>query len=176
MKIPSKNYQFPTGINFLIVTGVKEALVYRAEKGNIEEILEVVGERPEGATDSSRPGVFISGGRNMQHHGGSSENKQEKLDVKTKERFLKILKGELKKVMGKEDIESIYLFTPDFMENDIKKIITAKITDKFVNVFLGNYIFNHPLDLVKKIDIFWQGKKVKATKEEVAKILKRGKN
>ena len=173
MKIPSKNHQFSKEPTLLIVTGTKKALVYRACDGEIEEVLQVGAEKPE---VPDKPGVFIKGGdKNMVHHGASFEDKQKKLDEKIRKDFLKKLNKKLDELSQKEELRSIYIFTPERIKEVVLKETPSALEKKVKNVFYGNYVSEHPVDLVKKIDSIQKGKKVVLTDEEADKILKRGK-
>lgn len=173
MKIPSENSQFSKEPSLFIVTGTQEAVVYWAKDGEVEVVLRTVAEKKE---DTDREGIFRAQRPNMVHHGVSFEDKQQKLKDKSVKDFLKRLPKELKGVKEVGEVVSVFLFTPDFMEEEIKNVLPSSVKDKIKNTFSGNFIKEHTLELVKKIDSFRQGKKVIPTDEDAVKILNIGKN
>ncbi len=172
MKIPAEFHQFTDGVNLLIVTGTQEAVVYKAIGGVLEQCdeikVDVEDERGE------KPGVVINRRKNMVHHGTSLEDKQQQQKEKAVRSFMKELAVHVKELSQKEDITSVYLFTPDFAENSIREELPNNVQDRILTVFHGNFVHEHPLDLVKKVDKFLSDKKIVPTDEEAAKILKRG--
>ncbi len=169
MKIPSENYQFSNEPSILVVTGIREALIYYAREGEVDRLSEIMAEKPE---DPGKPGVFITGGKNMIHHGASLEDKQRKIRDKAIKNFLSELKKDLKEIPDIDKIKSLYLFTPEPFEGSVLEEIPAKLKKKIENTFYGNYTNKHPIDLVKKITTVKNKKKEDLTEEEAREILK----
>ncbi|MGM0629171.1 MAG: hypothetical protein ACQESA_01990 [Patescibacteria group bacterium] len=172
MKIPSKNHQFTGKPTLLLVTAAQDAVLYKAEDGEMYNIMEIIADKKE---DSDKPGVSRTKRPNVVEHGIALEEKQQKLREKAIKDFLGKLEDNLKKTEELERIKSIYLFTPDFMEEGIINALPKEVKNKVEKTFLGNYTKEHPLELVKKIDSLLAEKRVIPTDEEAAKILKRGK-
>ncbi len=172
MKIPSENYQFSNEKTIILVTGAQGALVYFANEGEVDLVSEIEADKIE---DTDKSGIFRVKRPKMVHHGVSFEDKQEKIKDKTTKDFLKKLRVELKELKVSEGVDSVFLFTPDFMEGHILESFPSEMKDRVKNVFVGNYRKEHPLDLVKKIGSFRDDKRVKPVGEEALKILKKGK-
>ncbi len=173
MKIPSQYFQFNDRPTLILVTATQDAVLYWVENGKIEKNMEIVSDQKE---DRDKPGVFRAKRPNMVHHGVAFEDKQQKVREKAVKDFLLKLNKDIKE---KEDLvekaESIFIFTSDFMEREVLDILPEKIKEKIDKVFTGNYTKEHQLELIKKINSFFDEKKVVPTDEEANKILKRGK-
>lgn len=174
MKIPSENYQFLNEQSLLVVTSLQKALIYKAKDGEIEKILEIDVDKEKRKDYFENVGVFKAGVKELLHHGRSLEDKQQKEREKRKKIFLKKLKKDIKQIKDINDFDSVYLFVPESIENGLKKEIPNSLKDRVGAIFYGNFVSDHKVELIKKIDSLQKEKKIVLTKEEAKKILDRG--
>ncbi len=171
MQIPSELHQFEHHAGYIIATGKQEAIIYRAFQGVIEEIDRLEAEAPP--TDR-KPGVVKMRGQGREIHSGVAlEQPQGKQEMKAVRNFLKDFSEEVKKELSWEE-EEVYLFVPDYMENAVLELIPENTRSRIRQIYHGNHLKDHPLDLVRRIDKDLKDKKVTPTDPEAAKILKRG--
>ena len=173
MQIPLKKYQFLNEQSLIVVTSVHEGFVYKALNGKIEKILKIDVEKKENEDDLESPGVFKGGVKELVHHGRSLEDKQQREGEKRKTAFLKKLKNTFNEIKNIENFISVYIFTPESIESELKNEIPIDLKNKIKAIFQGNFYNDHELELVRKIDSLQKEKKVVLTKEEASNILKR---
>lgn len=167
MKITNKLPQFENKKTLLIVTGGFSGLYFLASDGQIKEIF-----RTEESQQhySDREGFFQRSGQGKVFGSGAvyEENK-----VEREKRFIKTILNETSRLNKEIDFDEIYLFTPDYISNQITKHFPKEVRQKFIKVFEGNYIHDHPFAILSRIKLDQDkfiGKKV-PLKEEARKIL-----
>ena len=170
MKIPQEHHQFSGERALLVVTGSQDALFYSAGDG------ELVQHKPLQAEDrqpDDSPGVVINKTGDSVRHAVSLEDRQQQLHDKTVRHFLQRFADHLKEYFSDGRVTSVFLFTPDFMENTVREQLPKTLAGVLVHVFTGNYTRMHPLKLIEKIDGHFNEKKVVPTGGQAAEILRR---
>lgn len=164
MKISQKLPQFSQK-TLLIVAGRQSGDLYFAHNGEIDKIDSV---RVETPTYSDKEGFFMRVGRGMTLGRWSvlEEPKEETLN-----KFLKELKEKIQNFMKEKEVEEIYLFSSDFVRKGLPRVLSSEINQKIVGVFNGNFLKQHPFELIKKIKIQKENSIPKVVSESVKKIL-----
>jgi len=95
--------------------------------------------------------------------------------------FLKDFEENLKDIVTKNQVVTIYIFCPVYIMHDIINLIKNSLRG-VVSIrltFEGNYFYDHPFTLLEKIDAFIneiiEEQKLAEANEEVIKILKKPK-
>ena len=168
MKIPNNLPQFEDSKTLIMVTGSKaEAHFYLAYNGEVEKLDSF---KMEDRTYSDKEGFMQKGmfGRTM-GSGFVLEAKKKKIQ----DDFIKNLRKHLEKIKDRNEIGSLYLFSPSHIKNRIKDAIPHPMDKKIKMVAQGNYQNEHPMKLIEKIkDIDRkENKGLKFVKESAYKIL-----
>ncbi len=171
MKIPKNSNQFIGHTAWLIVSGSREAVLYKASDGLIEKIDFFEVKTPKGLRDEGV--VMRRGGGHVIDRGTPLEDHKELNRRKAMSDFVSLLKDRLVKNISDKD--ELYFFVPKFMEGEVLSQLPKKIQKSILIEFSGNYIKKHPLDLIKKINKEISSKKVISTSPEASKILKKAK-
>lgn len=171
MKI-SDNFPVLQKANALfLVSGKQSAIIYRLRKGEINERETIEIKNP---TYSDKEGRFESRGPKGRLQGSGSVYNPKSQYIKQK--FLDSLLKEIKQI--KRPYDSIYLFAPMHVINDIESALPNLVSKKIKRKFTGNFTKQHPTDLLKKVRNLREFKaKTEARKRatgEAAKILRRG--
>jgi hypothetical protein len=135
--------QFQNQTALLIVTGGHKAVFHIASTGVIEEV---------GAIDepvekySDREGLFGSGGGNYSSGAVYEENKQENI-----KKIAKRISGQADSIAREKGIDTVYLFTPDYMIHELNLELTGHVKERLQETFKGNFVEEHPFKLLEKI-------------------------
>ncbi|MBZ1356328.1 MAG: host attachment protein [Candidatus Nealsonbacteria bacterium] len=166
MQISEKLPQF-TKKSLIIVTGGQSAEIYFVHKGMIDKLDSF---KFENLKYSDNEGFFARGGKGMNFgYGGTlEENKQEFIH-----KFLKELRVLIDKNFKEKEPENIYVFSPDYMKNDLRDSLSKEMQSKIVLSLNGNFTEVHPFDLLKKIKREIDKKRPSIISETVKKILKK---
>ncbi|PIZ57034.1 hypothetical protein COY23_01955 [bacterium (Candidatus Torokbacteria) CG_4_10_14_0_2_um_filter_35_8] len=169
MKISGTLPQFSEEKALLVVASRYEADFYFAENGMIDKIQSF---RVEESTYSDREDFTERKGRGNFFMTGSGYQSPK---VQVIQDFAKEFKENLKDVLSKNDITSIYLFVPSEMVNEIKEKLDNLSKKKIKFVFKGDYNKEHAFKLLEKIKAKIDEKKVIPKSEEIRKILEKRK-
>ena len=168
MKTPRDFPQFKQDKALIIVTGSKsEAHFYLAHDGNIKKLDNF---KMEDRTYSDREGFMQKGmfGRIMGSGFVLETNKQ-----KIQDDFIRGLKEHLEKIKDGNEIDALYLFSPNQIKNRIKDAIPYPMKEKIEMMVQGNYLNAHPTKLMEKIKDIEdeEHKDINLIKESAYKIL-----
>ncbi len=164
MKISRELPQFDTERAIFVVTGKQEAKFYLVNKGKIKEIDSFKIEKPR---YSDREGWFKRRVRGfVMGSGAPLEPKKQKI-IKD---FLKKLEKNLKGTLSKNEVDSIYIFSPHYLLSRVKKTLPSSAKKKLEMTIDGEYYFQHPFELLEKISLKKEEKKKPKT-EEAKKLL-----
>ena len=137
--------QFKGETAFLIVTSRQEADFFRAGDGEIEKIANFMVEAPK---HSDREGHFKTRGHGMTLASGAVyEVKKEKILQDFRREFKKTLKN----ILADNKPDRIYLFTPDYMANEVQKLLPRELASVLEKTIHGNFYGEHEFELLKKI-------------------------
>ncbi len=152
-----------------MAAGSRSAEIYSAHEGEIEKIDSIKMEVP---TYSDKEGFFTRSGKGMTFGSGSvlEENKQE-LILK----FVKELGEKVERSFQENSAENVYLFTPDHIKETILDNLSSEIRKEVVLTIEGNFVEEHPFDLLKMILKEIEDKKPVIATEEARKLLKKKK-
>ncbi len=169
MIISEKLIQFNKKSLF-IVAGRRKSDFYLAFNGEINKIDSI---ETEGQTYSDNEGFFMRLGHGRFFGAGSvlEENKKE-----IERKFLKQIKEKTEDIFRKENIEEIYLFASGYIENSFPNYLNDNMRNSITFSFRGNYVKEHPFELIKKIENKMEGKKTKFISESAMKILRKKKD
>ncbi|MBD3245349.1 MAG: hypothetical protein GF335_05170 [Candidatus Moranbacteria bacterium] len=178
MKISKNLPNFLLKTGFFIITSKFEVEFYIAKEGQIEKIDEFEVEKP-GYLD--REGFFETGGTGGMKNGKGistvykSGAVYEDKDKKVRKDLISELNKRLPKVLKQHKVNSIYLYSPDYMLGNIEESLPKRIASKIDKRFKVNYIKEHPFKILKKLDSeigeTFKNKKGKPKTEEERKIL-----
>lgn len=153
----------------IIVASKQTAQFYLAYKDKINEIDYLKIETP---VYSDREGFFERSGKGMLYGSGSV---YESKDIETRNKFARALANSIKEKIEKQEIASIYLFSPEYMKNEINSHISPEIKKKLICELYGNYSKISPFKLLKMIkgkqNKLKEFKMIRPIKEEAKKIL-----
>jgi hypothetical protein len=169
MIISEKLLQFNKRSLF-VVAGRKKVYFYLAFNGKIDKIDSIEMEEP---TYSDNEGFFMRLGRGK-FFGSGSVLEENKIEIERK--FLKEIKEKTELLSRKEEIEEVYLFASGYIENGLPQSLPDNIKNMISFSFRGNYVKEHPFDLIKKIQKKSESKKTKFISESAMKILRKKKN
>ena len=155
--------------SLIVVAGSHSVEILRVHKGEIELIDSLKMESPK---YSDKEGFFVRSGRGKIFGSGSAlkEGKQDFLAKFTKE-----LATRVEKAFQEEASELIYLFSPEHMREMILGKISSEVKEKMALVINGNFVDDHPFDLLKMIMEKLDDKRPVMTSEEAVKLLKKKK-
>ena len=152
-----------------MVAGSRSAEILKAHKGEIELIDSLKMELPR---YSDREGFFVRSGKG-QTFGLGSVFKEVKRDFLAK--FTKELATKVEKAFREDSSESVYLFSPEYMKEMILGKISSKIKKRITLEIDGNFVDDHPFDLLKMIMERLGDKRPVMTSEDAIKLLKKKK-
>lgn len=165
MKITRNLPQFAGRKALLVVTGLHEADFYIARSGEIQKIGDFRLLYPH---YSDKEGFFESAGHGRVFESGSVLE-IDKIEIR--HRFLKEMDRMLDKIVVGEDVTDIYILTPDYMKNELTKLLPKEDRKKIRYIFLGNYTHFHPFQILEILkareNLGWKI----PVKEEARKIL-----
>lgn len=140
--------QFNNKRALIITTGEYDAKIYLASNGFIDELDLIYISKPQ-YTDREE---FFEKKNEMGVYGSGSVNEPQKLYMRKK--FLGALKKELHEIFSKDaGIDSLYLFSPRYMEYSIEKELSKNLKNMIKFEEFGNYFSAHPfklLNIIKK--------------------------
>lgn len=145
MKIPEKLHQFVGENALLLVSGTQAADFYLASEGTITKIGGV-----------KLPKVHYSDRETVGRRGSNvfgSGSIAEKTKKSNHINFLMLVKDFVKQLSGQQKLNSVYLFAPAEIVDDVKKVLPAVLNKKVKLVVEGN------LHKEKVADILAQMKK-----------------
>lgn len=169
MKITNKLPQFESKKVLLVTSGGYVAIYFVAKNGFLKEVSRV----EEGTSHySDREGFFQRSGSGKVFGSGSV---YEENNIEREKRFVKKVVDEIVKIDLKSSVDEIYLYSPKYISKRIQSGLPKNQKDKITETFDHNYVNEHPMTLVEKIqnrhdDLF--GKSV-PIKKEARKILKK---
>ena len=169
MKISQELPNFDDEKALLVVTSKRVADFFVASKGVIKKLksFEIPDTWVSGKEDFSER----SGSGMVYGSGGLNESQKEKI----RQKFLIELKKEIKQMIPKYKIESIYLFSPNYLINSIREALPNSAVKKIKGFLKGNYCSHHPFELLEKIKdkLIKEEKKAVFISPDAAKILKK---
>lgn len=140
--------QFNNKKALIITTGEYDAKFYLASNGFINELDLIYIPKPQ-YTDREE---FFEKKNDMGVYGSGSVNEPQKLYLRKK--FLLELKKELDKIIAENhEVDSLYLFSPRYMEYSIEKELSKNLKKMLIFEEFGNYFSAHPfklLNIIKK--------------------------
>jgi hypothetical protein len=147
MKITENLPQYEDKKAVFVVTGSHTAVFYSASNGNIEKIKTI---QVEKIKYSDNEGYFETRSSGDMIRSGFAQKDPDEIE---RSDFLKQFKAEssdLYKEVG--DTDEFYLFSPPYMVNQIKKAMPDLMRKKTTKEVRGNYIEEHPFELIKKAE------------------------
>jgi hypothetical protein len=151
-KIDSGLYQFPDERALLVVTGKQNGRLYFARKGSVKEIDEAFIPTQRYSDDE---GFFGLNGGGASAVGSGKESK----DVETKHKFMRVITAKIKKAIKENDIDSIYLFSPNYEITELKETLPKAAQQMIRLSFMGNFVKFAPDMLLEKISAKMSKKK-----------------
>ncbi len=145
MKISEKLPQFKKEKVLIIVTGNHVADFYYAKDKEIEKIESIEITTPH---YSDREGFFKTSGRGEVYETGSVYEPQKQEERK---KFLKKLKETANHILKNNKITQVYIYSPDYILNEVKQNLPQSLKKKVKDTFEGNYHKTHPFKLLEKI-------------------------
>ncbi|PKM87524.1 hypothetical protein CVU83_02910 [Candidatus Falkowbacteria bacterium HGW-Falkowbacteria-2] len=172
MTIKQELPQFEGKPALLVVTGMQSAKIYLALNKEIMVLEEMSLPNPE-SEYSDREGHFKQRGNQAFIASGSVYEPK-------KGYLLNKFLSKLREMVIAQDIkhapDEIYLFTPDYMKNDVRKSLTNPLADKVVMELEGNFVDSHEFDLLKLIQDKKEREEPRSlVSREVKKLLKKKK-
>lgn len=145
MKISRNLPQFEGEKALIIVSGKQEARFFLAKDGIIEELESFQFEKPK---YSDREGFFISRGKSGVYRSGAVyEFKKQRLVKELGNR----LENGFADIIKYNKVDSIYLLSPEYLENYVKKAVPPDYKKKIKFLLKGDYSHFHPFDILNKI-------------------------
>ena len=137
--------QFKNKKALLVVTGLHEADFYIAKDGNLQKTGDFKLLNPH---YSDKEGFFERSGHGRVLETGSvlETNK-----IEIRHRFLKGMDKILDSIVKRQKITDIYLFSPNFVVNELTQLLPKEDRKKIRYIFIGNYTHMHPFQLLAKI-------------------------
>ena len=167
MKIPEKNISlFENKNSLLIVIGNYHGTVYQVADGEVEKKSEIKNEEP---TRSDNEGMFKRGGSEQYSYGSVLESKDNEYQQRFSKEMFEILLG----LSKEKKIDQIYLFRPQDMKNLIEKDWNRILQKTEVFYIDGNFVKNHPKELIEMIDSKYSQTKSKKPQGEAKAILEK---
>jgi hypothetical protein len=145
MEISNKLPQFDHKKAVIIVAGKQAADIYLAYQGEMKTQKEIRVETPE---YSDREGHFERRSKGKTLGAGSV---YEDKDEKTKADFHNQLQSVLKEIKKQINFESVIFLRPSQHKQEIKNKLPKYITNNIVREVGGNFVDNHPDDILKRI-------------------------
>jgi hypothetical protein len=165
MKISEKYPQFNDAPVLVLVTSKQEAALYKAEKGEFDELERFVIERPE---NTDKEGEFKTRGEGLTVRSGTVYERNDTA-------LIRDFMSEMEKLVTKHlrDTEgTLYFFAPAAVKGHIEKLLRKGPTSKLdIHSYEGNYMHNHTSDLLQMIADDREGKQVVPTAPEAERIL-----
>ncbi|HYC79488.1 MAG TPA: hypothetical protein VEC17_00490 [Candidatus Binatia bacterium] len=153
----------------LITAGKQEACFYLSSNEHVRQTPGIKLKKPQ-FTD--REGYFEQRGGGRTFGSGSVYESQ---DEETTRAFIKQLSDAAGTIVQENDVQSIYLFCPTYLANQIEKSMPRDMQVKIEYIFYGNYHHQHPFVLLAKIKEFMRvetsERKIEPIKDEAWKIL-----
>ena len=143
MKIRESLPQFNENRTLIIVTGQEHATFYLAFEGEIR-MLEKTEDGEESQDERKDELDTRTSGSIMR---GSDEEKT-KTEVRV---FLKKFENAVHKILKNTKADSLYLFSPAYMSNEILSHLPKQNKLRLSGHFDGNYSDKHPFDLLEMI-------------------------
>jgi len=148
MKIKKELPLFEQKKAFIIVTGKQSANIYLASNGEINLVDELYIPSPS-SEYSDNEGHFKRRGSGGVISSGSVREPQKAYLFK---KFSTELSKLIAKLDDKEKVQELYLFTPDYIKNNLRNSLTKLLQNKIVMEIFGNYGDSHVFDLLKMIN------------------------
>jgi hypothetical protein len=165
MIIPNQLPQFKGETALLVVSGAKQAKIYRASDSVLEVLDECKVETPK---YSDKEGFFASTSRDGSTSAGSILNDVEK---EAERSFMNELAVHLKSAGKVFSNSVVYVFAPSHVKNMVMRKIPAALKNNVRFVMSGNYAKMAPLTVLEKIKKITDLNKVMALSEDVERIL-----
>ncbi|HZJ40742.1 MAG TPA: hypothetical protein VFD16_00570 [Candidatus Saccharimonadales bacterium] len=148
MKISNELPFFKKKKAFIIVTGKQSAKLFVANNGDIN-LLEEFDIPTPSSEYTDNEGHFKSRGEGGYVASGSV---REPKKVYLFNKFSSELSQMIIKQDSVEKVQEMYLFTPDYMKNELKDSFPNSIQEKIVMEFSGNYGDAHVFELLEMIE------------------------
>lgn len=155
--------------SLIVVAGSRSAEILKAHEGEIESIDSLNMELPK---YSDKEGFFTRSGKG-ETYGSGSVLEEDKRDFLAK--FTKELAIRVEKAFREDSSESVYLFSPEHMKEMILEKISSEVKERIALEINGNFVEDHPFDLLKMIMDKLDDKRPVMAGEEAAKLLKKKK-
>lgn len=164
--------QFHSEPTLLLVTGREVAQLYHVADGELEQRESFEVEPPDNR--GNRPGHFEEGAHGDVYSAGTAFDPKE-LKRQARDRLLHQLPDHIKTVAGDTPYHHVFIFTPDYMHEDVEQALPYPLGEKLAHVFYGNFTKHDPQDLLEKISGLEPdpADTVPPHKQEVKKILER---
>lgn len=137
--------QFDKEKALLVVAGKKEAKLFVAKKGVLEELDLFILPKPK-YTD--REGFYKSDAEKGMSGSGSVYEPKKNYEIKV---FLHRLRDEMKFARNEWKFTSIYLFSPGYLAKEIFAVLPSEFCDMVKFKLTGNFVKSHPFELLQKI-------------------------
>lgn len=144
MKISEKLPSFQDGRALLIVLGRQVAKIYEGREREINQLEQITVETP---TYSDNEGFFQRSGQGQTYGSGSVLEDLSDLVV---QEFTRELANRLPDLL-RPPVLSLYVFAPEHMKFIIAKVFPAAARPHIKEEFFGNYVEQHPFDLLRMI-------------------------
>ena len=168
MQISKEIDQFSKRL-LIVVAGSRSAEILKVYEGEIESIESFKMELP---IYSEKEKSFARSSKSETYGAGSAveENKQDFLAKFTKELAVRV-----EMAFQKSSPEFIYLFSPEHMKKMIMEKFSSEVKKKLTLTIDGNFVENHPFDLLKMVMEKLDDKRPVMASEEAIKLLKKKK-
>lgn len=166
MKITRNLPQFENKNALLVVSGLHEAVFYIAKDGFLEKIGQFKLLNPK---YSDKEGFFVSAGYGRVFETGSVLE-TDKIELRHK--FLKEMDKILDDIVKRRGVTDIYIFSSDFLKNELTDLLPREDRKKIRLIFLGNYTHFHPFQILEMIMLREKVGWKMPIKEEARRILK----
>jgi hypothetical protein len=143
MKIRDSLPQFNENKALIVVTGQEHATFYFAFDGEIDVV-----EKTEGSGGTKEERVDKLDTRTSGSNISGSDEEKIRTEVRS---FLKKFKTTVPKILKSTSADSLYLFSPAYMGNEIVAHLPKQKGFRLCGHFDGNYSDKHPFDLLEMI-------------------------
>jgi hypothetical protein len=165
MIIPNELPQFIGETALLIVTGTRQAKIYRASNKVLEVIDEYKIPTPQ---YSDKEGYFQTRSKNGVMAAGSV---LEDVDDQAKKTFLSELSKHLKQAGKIFSSSVVYVFAPSHIKNMVLDKLPSSLRKNVQFIFNGNFYNTTPLAIVGKIQAMADSNKIEFITSEAKKLL-----
>jgi hypothetical protein len=152
------------GSNLLVVAGKQEGCFYLVENDDVRQVRKFKVSKPQFTDKESRTERRSEGG---QMFGGGSPFKHQ--DDELERSFIKKLAQTTEDLANTHGAETIYLFCPTYLANQIEKSMSNDMQGKIEFIFYGNYTHQHAFVLLSKIQEYMRVERESGRVEPMSK-------